>query len=129
MTDPIADMLTQIRNASALGYPRVIIPFSKLKFALAKILKKEGYLGEVKELKKDTHPQLKIALKYTDGQPIIRDIKRISKSGRRVYVQKNRVPYVRQGFGLAIISTSQGLITDREARKRKVGGEIICQVW
>jgi small subunit ribosomal protein S8 len=129
MTDPIADMLTRIRNAQAVKKPEVVLPFSKIKFNIAKILEKEGYLGEVKK-EKANYGQIRIALKYDEeGQPVIRSLKRISKPGRRIYATKDKLPRVLSGMGIAIISTSQGLMTDKEARKRKVGGEVICEVY
>lgn len=127
--DPIANMLTQIKNASVLGHPGVTIPFSGLKLKLAETLKRGGYVREVKQIQKDERPAIEITLKYSDGQPAISDIKQISKPGRRVYVSKNKIPLVRQGFGLAIISTSAGLMTDKEAREKKIGGEVLCEVW
>lgn len=119
--DPIADMLTRIRNAQAVRKETVSIPLSKMKLVLAKILKKEGYLEKVKKKEREIIVKLK-----QDG---IEGLKRVSKPGQRIYVEKDKVPKVRQGFGMAVISTSQGLMTDKEARKKKLGGEVICEIW
>ncbi len=135
MVDPISDMLTQIRNAQAVEKETVTLSYSKLKANLAKILKKEGYIKEVAEAKvkkgKGTLRQrlLKISLKYTDGKPAINELKRVSKPGQRIYVSCHRLPRVLGGLGIAIISTSQGLTTNKEARKKKLGGEVICEIW
>lgn len=132
MTDPIADMLCRIRNAQAAKKPYVLIPFSKFKSEIAKILEKEAFVKEVKEVKKGDTPKkdIKIFLKYTqNGEPQIRGLKRKSKPGQRIYCSKDSIPRVLQGQGVVIISTSSGLLTDREARKRKIGGEVICEVW
>lgn len=135
MVDPISDMLTQIRNAQAVEKETVTLSYSKLKANLAKILKKEGYIKEAAEAKakigKGALRQrfIEISLKYTDGKPAIKELKRVSKPGQRIYVSYHRLPRVLGGLGIAIISTSQGLTTDREARKKKLGGEVICEVW
>jgi len=129
MTDPIADMLTRIRNAQRAGLFEAEMPSSKLKFALANILKKEGYLEDVSQSKEGFRISLKIAFKKIKDYYAIQEIKRISKPGQRIYVDKNRIPYVLNGNGMAVISTSSGLMTDDEARKNKLGGEVICEVW
>lgn len=128
MSDPIADMLTRIRNGQMAGLPSVMIPSSKMKVALASVLKEEGYVAtyDVKEV--NGKPELLVDLKYYEGQPVIEMIKRISRPGLRVYKNKNELPSVVGGLGVAIISTSQGIISDRQARKMGVGGEIICYV-
>ena len=131
MTDPIADMLTRIRNALQAGHEEVAVPASKVKIEIAKILKEEGYINNYKvegEAAKDK--AIKIELKYgPDGQKVITGLKRISKPGLKVYAKQNAIPRVLNGLGIAIISTSKGLMTDREARKEKLGGEVIAYVW
>lgn len=130
MTDPISDMLTRIRNAQAVNKPEVFIPFSKIKFEIAKILKDEGFVKEVIQKKENAKSQIKIVLKYLKTkEPVIRGLKKISKPGCRIYAPKNKLPKVLGGLGVAIISTSRGLMTDKEARKRKLGGEVICEIW
>ena len=129
MTDPITDMFNQIRNAQALSYPEVKIPFSNLKYNIAKLLEKENLLSEVdRSLKKETKA-IRIKLKYEEGIPAISGFKRISKPGRRVYASVSEIKKVRSGYGLAVVSTPKGLMTDREARKNKMGGELMFEVW
>jgi small subunit ribosomal protein S8 len=129
MTDPIADMLTRIRNAQMARKSEVMIPFSRIKLGIAEILKKHGYVFNVVRVE-EPFPSLKIDLKYnTDKSPAIKKIKRISKPGRKAYVSKENLPKVLNGLGLAIISTSKGLLTDREAKKIGIGGELICEVY
>jgi small subunit ribosomal protein S8 len=132
MTDPIADMLTRLRNANIAFHDEVLMPSSKLKEALARILEREGYIAGFDVSKDATKPgqQLKIELKYTpDRKRTISGLRRISKPGLRVYSGSTAVPRVLGGMGIAILSTNQGLMTDREARQRRVGGEVLCQVW
>ena len=129
MTDPIADMLTRIRNAQAVRKPEVLIPFSKLKFELAKILKREGFIEDIEEVKGDVQSNIKIGLKYMDEEPFIQGLKRTSKPGQRIYKKRNEIRPIKQGLGIVIISTSKGLLTDKQARKEKLGGEVLCEVW
>jgi len=132
MTDPIADMLTRIRNGSVAMQDTVRMPSSKLKEALAAILCREGYISDFKVSDQDKRPgrTLEIAMKYTpERAPTISGLKRISKPGLRVYIKADRLPRVLGGLGVAVLSTSQGLMTDREARERRVGGEVLCYVW
>lgn len=133
MTDPIADMLTRIRNAQAVRKPEVILPFSKVKFSIAEILKKEGYITDFEKIAgegKNSFDQIKIVLKYLGPkEAAILNLKRISKPGRRVYATKNKLPRVLNNLGIAIISTSQGLMTNKEAGKLGLGGEVICEVY
>ena len=132
MTDPIADMLTRLRNANTAFHDDVSMPSSKLKEALAKILVSEGYITDFSVADDTTRPgrKLTIQLKYTsDRRRTISGIKRVSKPGLRVYSGSESVPRVLGGMGISILSTNQGLMTDREARQRRVGGEILCQVW
>jgi len=137
MTDPIADMLTRIRNASAVRKPEVVLPMSKIKYEVAKILKSEGWImdaevvkAEGKKNKNFTFDQIKIALKYKkSGKPAITHLKRISKPGLKIYVGKDDLPRVINNLGIAIISTPKGLMTNKEARKKGMGGEVICEVY
>jgi small subunit ribosomal protein S8 len=129
MTDPIADMLIRIKNAQIVGQPAVRLPFSRLKFNLAQILEKEGFLGKIEKKGKDIHKYIKIDLKYNNNSPAVSDVKRISKPSQRIYLKKEMVKPVKQGYGIAIISTSKGLMTNNEARKQKLGGELMCEIW
>lgn len=135
--DPIADMLTSIKNALAVKKEMVDIPFSKMKFEIAKILEKEGFIEKVEKKKKKIKkgkmrpkPFLEIYLKYDENRnPSIFGLKRVSKPGQRIYLPYKKIKKVKGGYGIAILSTSKGLMTDKEARKNKIGGEIICEVW
>ena len=130
MTDPIADMLTRIRNAVRVERPHVTMPLSKVKRGLAEVLKREGYIWDWKEEQADPVPQLRIELKYgPNGERVIRHIKRVSKPGRRVYSGSTRLRPVLNGLGISIISTSRGVVSDREARQRNLGGEVLCELW
>jgi len=140
MTDSIADMITRIRNASAVGKSEIVLPMSKIKFEVAKILEKEGWVGKVEVIKgnfskdrKDRNyifDQLRIVLKYKkSGRPAISCLKRVSKSGLRVYAKKDRLPKVLNNLGIAIISTPQGIMTNKEAKKKGTGGEILCEIY
>ena len=130
MTDPIADMLTRIRNASSVKHDTVDIPGSKFKVELARILKEEGFIREYKFIEDDKQGNLRVFLKYGAGKErVITGIKRISKPGLRVYANKDEVPRVLGGLGIAILSTSGGVMTDKQARSAGVGGEVICYVW
>lgn len=130
MTDPIADMLTRIRNANKARLEKVDIPASKLKANIAKILKVEGYIKNYKVIKDNKQGVLQVFLKYgAKREPVVSEIKRISKPSRRVYVNKDNVPIVRNGLGLAILSTSKGILPDKEARQQQIGGEVICSFW
>ena len=128
MTDPIADMLTRIRNALAAGKLVVAMPSSKQKVAIANLLKEEGYVNDSSVQDIDGKPVLEISLKYYEGKPVIDMVKRISRPGLRVYKGKDELPNVINGLGIAVISTSNGLMTDRAARKAGHGGEVICYV-
>ena len=130
MTDPIADLLTRIRNANAVKHEVVEVPSSNVKKAVANILLQEGYIKEIDEYNDGVVPMLRIALKYgADNERVITGLKRISKPGLRVYCKKDETPRVLNGLGIAIISTSKGIMVDREARKYGVGGEVLCYVW
>ena len=130
-TDPIADMLTRIRNASMAHHESTRVPASKLKKAVAEILKREGYIADVRsETAESGHPELRLVLKYTGGRrAAFEGIRRVSRPGRRVYIGHSDIPRVLSGLGISILSTSRGVMTDREARNNKVGGELLCEVW
>ena len=129
-SDPIADMLNRIRNAVAVGHAHVDVPASKFKKSLAELLTREGYLAGVEQVERNGHPTLRIALKYGPRRkPVIHDLSRVSKPGRRAYAKSKDVPVVRGGLGVAVVSTSRGLMVDRDARREKVGGEVVCEVW
>lgn len=128
MTDPIADMLTRIRNASLVHKKEVVLPYSKIKLGIANILVKHGYLAKAEE-KKDAHPCILLTLQFHGDMPAITNIKRISKPGHRQYVKKDEIKPILSGFGVAILSTPKGLLTNDEARKQQVGGELICEVY
>lgn len=130
MTDPIADMLTRIRNGITSRHDRIELPSSKLKVEVAKILKSEGFISNFKVVEEGTQPTLRLYLKYSDdGEPVIHGIERISRPGRRVYRGKEEIPQVLGGLGLAIVSTSQGVLSGHDAVRKGVGGEVLCQVW
>lgn len=128
MTDPIADMIVRIKNAAAVGKPTVQMPSSKTKVAIAKVLKDEGYILDAKVDEADGKPVLEVVLKYYEGRPVIERIQRVSRSGLRQYRGKDALPKILNGLGIAIISTSKGIMTDRQARAAGVGGEVICLV-
>jgi small subunit ribosomal protein S8 len=128
MSDPIADMLTRIRNGQMAGHANVVIPSSKVKLAIAKVLSDEGYVSTYSVKENNGKPELSVDLKYYEGKPVIDMIKRVSRPGLRVYKNKDEIPEVIGGLGIALISTSKGIMTDREARKAGIGGEVICYV-
>lgn len=130
MTDPIADMLTRIRNAVRVERPQVEMPLSKVKRGLADVLKREGYIWDWEEVESQPANQLRIHLKYgPNGERVIRHLKRVSKPGCRVYLGADRLRPVLNGLGISIISSSRGVISDREARQRNLGGEVLCELW
>lgn len=129
VTDPIADMLTRIRNAIMAGHDSVLIPASKIKLSIAKILKEEGFITDYGVLKGKPQRMLKIQLKYLDNQPTLLGLERVSKPGLRVYVKRHEIPRVYGGLGIAILSTPKGVLSGREAWKQGVGGELLCYVW
>jgi small subunit ribosomal protein S8 len=130
VSDPIADMLTRIRNAAMARHDRTELPASNLKLAVAKILKDEGYIADVQASGEGAQRKITIVLKYgRDRQSAIDGIRRVSRPGRRVYVQHDRIPRVLSGLGISILSTSRGLVSDRDARRLKLGGELLCEVW
>lgn len=130
MTDPIGDMLTRIRNAGSARHARTTCPSSKQKLAVAKVLQDAGFLAGVSVEAKEGHPVMVIDLRYDDsGRAMIDGIRRVSKPGRRVYVGKEELPKVRRGLGVAVISTSKGILSDEQARAQQVGGEVVCEVW
>ena len=130
MTDPIADMLTRIRNAIMASYETVDIPVSKMKINIAKVLRAEGFIRNYKVLSGKKHKVLRILLKYDSvGESVILGLQRVSKPGCRVYTQRDRMPKVLNGYGMNILSTSKGILTDKQAAEAGVGGEILCSVW
>jgi len=128
MSDPIADMLTRIRNAQGVEKTEVVMPASKLKVAIAGVLKDEGYIDGFEVSPNDGKPQLRIGLKYYAGRPVIERLERVSRPGLRIYKSRNDLPEVMNGLGVAIVSTSRGVMTERKARTQGVGGEVICYV-
>ena len=129
MTDPIADMLTRIRNANQAKHEVVEMPASRLKLEILEVLKNEGYIAEYEKIEDGKQGVIKVTLKYVNKERVIKGIKRISKPGLRVYAKSTELPQVLNGLGVAIISTSNGVMTDREARKNKLGGEVVAFVW
>lgn len=129
LSDPIADMLTRIRNASRAGHPRVTFPGSKLKIAILDILKKEGFIEDFQLKTEGQKMDVDVQLRYANKKPVIRQLERVSKPGRRHYVEADELKPVRNNMGIAIVSTSQGVMTGRKAKSLNVGGEIICRVW
>jgi len=129
VTDKIADYLTRIRNAGIAGHKNVSIPSSKLKVALTEILKDQGYITDYEVIKEGVQPKLNIKLRYFEGKHAIKEIKRVSKPGRRVYVPADRLPRIKNGLGTAIISTSQGVMNEKQARKYNIGGEFVCSLY
>jgi len=130
VTDPIADFLTRIRNASQAGHPWVEIPASKLKARISLVLKEKGYIKDFILIEDGKQGMLRLYLKYQeDGRPVIYSLERVSKPGRRMYVKSTDIPRVNNGLGIGILSTSHGVITDKDARKMQVGGEYLCKIW
>lgn len=129
MTDPIADFLTRIRNGSAAGLAEVLAPYSKMKAEISRILAEEGYIWSYEVDTQQTHPRLKLKLKYDKRAPVIRSLKRVSKPGIRTYVAVDEIPRVLGGLGISILSTSKGIMTGSKARRSKLGGELLAFVW
>lgn len=130
ISDPIADMLTRIRNGLMARQKQVVVPGSRIKIALARILRDEGFIKDFEVTKDTPQPQLRIVLKYDrDKKSVLTGLRRISKPGRRVYVNRTEIPWVLSGLGIAILSTPQGIMTDQKARRLRLGGEVLCYVW
>ncbi len=129
MTDPVADMLTRIRNAGRAGHRRVDIPVSRFKTQIARLLRDNHYISDFKVLDDGRHGRLRVYLKYYDEAPVIREIRRVSTPGVRRYVKAREVPRVKNGLGMAILSTSQGVMSDRDARRQRLGGEYVAMIW
>ncbi|MDI6592064.1 MAG: 30S ribosomal protein S8 [Patescibacteria group bacterium] len=129
MTDPITDLLNRIRNAQAVFHPTVDIPFSNLKYEIAKILEKEGFVKKIEKKGRKIKRKIEIILKYDGKIPAISGLKRVSKPGQRIYKSCKDLKPVKGGYGIAIVSTSKGIMTDKEARKQKLGGEVLCEIW
>ena len=127
--DPIADMLTRIRNAVMVGHDSVLVPHSRLKVSLARILKEEGFIEDYEIVKNKPAQMIRVQLKYMDKQPAVLGLERVSRPGLRVYAGKSEIPRVYGGLGTAVMSTSQGVMTGKEAWRRKLGGEVLCYVW
>jgi small subunit ribosomal protein S8 len=127
--DPVSDLLIRIKNAQGAGRESLELPYSKIKFNIAKILEREGFLAGVERKGPKAKERLQLNLKYVQGAPTIQDLRRVSKIGQRIYTSAHKIKRVKQGYGLAIISTSQGLMTDKEAKQKKLGGEILCEIW
>ncbi len=128
MTDPISDMLTRIRNAQAVRKADVTLPYSKIKFAIAKILEKEGYVARASEVREAKFPLIRLELSYEENQPKIHMVRRVSRPGARIYAKSTELPTVLSNIGIAIVSTPNGLMTNKEARSRHLGGEVICEI-
>lgn len=129
ITDPISDMLTRIRNAQAVKKAELALPYSNVKFAIAKILEKEGFVEKAVKATEAKFPTIEIVLKYTNNQPAITSIQRVSRPGRRVYTKSEDLRSILSGLGISIVSTSNGLMTNKEAHARRLGGEVICEVY
>lgn len=129
VTDPIADMLTRIRNAIMAGHDAVLVPSSKMKLSIAKLLREEGFVDRYEVIKGKPESMIKIYLKYAEDRPAILGLERVSKPGLRVYVESRKIPRVYGGLGVAIVSTSKGIMTGQEAWRQRLGGEILCYVW
>jgi len=130
MSDPLADMLTRIRNAGMVGHESVMVPLSKIKQGMAEILKQEGFIGAYEIVEDNKQGMIKITLRYDENNVrVISGIRRKSKPGRRLYVKHDQIPKVMSGLGVAILSTSKGVMTDKQARSQQVGGELLCEVW
>ena len=129
ISDPLGDMLTRIRNAQMRGMSKVVTPSSKLRVRVLEVLINEGFIRGFTEVEKDGHKNIEIELKYYEGQPVISEIKRVSKPGRRVYSSVSDIPLVRNGLGISILSTSKGVMSDNAARNENVGGEVLCRVF
>ena len=129
MTDPIADMLTRIRNALKARHTKVSMPASKMKLAIARVLKEEGYIKDIEILTDTVQGTLRLTLRYVDKKPVLTQLKRVSKPGLRVYTKRANIPRVRGGLGIAILSTPQGLMTGNRAYREGLGGEVVCYVW
>jgi small subunit ribosomal protein S8 len=129
VTDPISDMLTRVRNALMLRKDSVEVPHSKIKREVSRVLKENGYIADFYEVSDDKFKKIKLVLKYHEGRSVIQGLKRVSKPGRRVYVGKEEIPRVMGGMGVAVVSTSRGIVTGHQARRLKVGGELLCYVW
>ena len=127
--DPITDLLNRIRNAQAVLHPKIEAPYSDLKYEIAKLLEKNGFVEKASKTGKKSNKIIEIVLKYEDKAPVISGLKRVSKQGQRIYISATKLRPVRDGYGLAIISTSKGLMTNKEAKRQNLGGEILCEIW
>ncbi len=128
-TDSIADMLIRIKNALTAGHEKVVVPHSKMKAAIAEILLKEKYIKKVEVIDSEPQKQIELSLRYEGSLPAVSEVKRLSKPGRRLYASAGQIPATLGGYGITILSTNQGLMTDKKARQKNIGGEILCQIW
>lgn len=129
-SDPLSDLFTRLRNGMRAGHDRVDVPASRLKEAVLKVLENEGFVASYRREEKDGRPVLRVGLKYDgEGEPIVAGIERVSRPGRRVYAKADAIPAVLGGLGISIVSTSRGIVTDKQARKERLGGEVLCNVW
>lgn len=129
MSDPISNMLTSIRNAQAVSHEIVNIPFSALKYQIAMVLQKRGFIGQIEKRGRKPDKLIKITLKYKNKTPVISGIKRVSRSGQRIYISSQNIRKIKNGYGISVISTPKGLMTNEEAKNNNLGGEVICEVW
>lgn len=129
MIDPIGDFIIRIKNAVMAKHDTVVIPYSRLRESLATILKKEGYVTDISVDKSNVFPELVLVLKYVGKTPAVTDVRRMSKPGRRLYAPANKIPKALGGYGITVLSTNRGILTDSDARKMNVGGELLCQIW
>jgi small subunit ribosomal protein S8 len=129
MSDPISNMLTSIRNAQAVSHEIVNIPFSVLKYQIAMVLQKRGFIGQIEKKGRKPDKLIKITLKYKNKTPVISGIKRVSRSGQRIYISSQSIRKIKNGYGISVISTPKGLMTNEEAKNNNLGGEVICEVW
>ena len=129
MSDPISNMLTSIRNAQAVSHEIVNIPFSVLKYQIAMVLQKRGFIGQIEKKGRKPDKLIKITLKYKNKTPVISGIKRVSRSGQRIYISSQNIRKIKNGYGISVISTPKGLMTNEEAKNNNLGGEVICEVW
>ena len=129
-TDPLSDLLTRLRNAMRAGHDRVDVPASRVKEAVLKVLEEEGFIASYRKVQEASRPVLRVGLKYDpEGEPIVSGLERVSRPGRRVYARADAIPKVLGGLGVSIVSTSKGIVTDKKAREKRLGGEVLCNVW
>jgi len=129
-SDPLSDLFTRLRNGMRAGHDRVDVPSSRLKEAVLKVLEQEGFISSFRKVQEENRPVLRVGLKYDhEGEPIVSGLERVSRPGRRIYAKADAIPQVLGGLGVSIVSTSQGIVTDKKARQARLGGEVLCNVW